>query len=199
MQLIIDENGVVVSETELYSGGSGVVSRANVDIALSKDELNDDDVKLLFSYLKATRNINQYSQVKVNGKWIDDSVMDVILQDHTAFGYVHKVLRLAHEYSMLLKKNRQTNINTWYDLFDTIGCTDKRMQSRVKAALLNSKLLAILRTEYNGTTEKVFIVNPFIYRRSAFVSQIALYAFSSDVKNYVDGYTYSWLKAIGIV
>lgn len=156
-------------------------------------------MKLLYAYLKTTRNINEYSQIKVNGRWIDHDIMNAILNDMTVFGYVHKIISLAHTYSMIIKKSREKNITTWAELFETVGCKDRKMQSRVKAALVSNKLIAELKTEFKGTTEKVFIINPFIYRKSAFVSQIALHAFRKDIDGYIDGYALTWLKAIGIV
>lgn len=186
--LVDDDTGEILVEGIEYKSDSSRVmvnkkTREAVEKLLKKAEaLEKSELSLLYGYCKKTGKINGFSQCKIENLFRDDSVFRKILEVN--FGlHILKCLETANKYSCFMKKNQNVFIEKWKDLWEIIEIKDIKTQQKVKKFLLDNKLVRIYKHYGREGEKKVkFIVNPFLYRNSAFVGQIAINQFQDYIE-----------------
>ncbi|MGL5960359.1 MAG: hypothetical protein ACRCZ0_00190 [Cetobacterium sp.] len=197
---IVDEK---INQTRLK--GLPKVSKVLVDNMLKQAKHVDDvDVDLLFMWLKISKAFNNYNQVKVLGIYITQDYFDLCEEDLTLAGYTMKLPKLMHPFTNILMKNRQTWIRTWTELYEEIGMTNTKTQTKFKKFCTQHDLIRVCKTQHNKNASDIttkLIVNPFLLRKSVHVGQVAIARFGDLVKESinVDPYAVKFLELNGVL
>lgn len=186
--LVDDDTGEILVEGIEYKSDSNKImvnkkTREAVEKLLKKAEtLERSELSLLYGYCKKTGKINGYSQCKIENLFRDNDMFKMILEVN--FGlHILKCLETANKYSCFMKKSQTTFIETWNDLWEITAITSKTTQQKVKKFLLDNKLVRVYKHhDREGNKRVKFVVNPFLYRNSSFVGQIAVNQFQDYIK-----------------
>lgn len=164
------------------------------------DEMIDSgsvDVRVLYQYLRKTKVINAYGQIKTYNIYkLDDDLENVLINEGVLFAHVYKCIKLAHPFTHILKKNHMTQIKTWGELWDSISCSNIRTQQKVKKFLEENKLIKCVPIKKdNGTTQNLFVLNPYLYKNSSHAGQFACIVWQECAKPNINinFYAYMWL------
>lgn len=185
--LINDETGEILDDyslSNLSKKASLKVNRAIVEEMINNagNDITKIDLPMLYSWCKMCKDISDFNQMKINGIFQDDKMFRVIISMN--FGlHILRCLETANKYSCFMKRNHNQFIENWKQLFETVEITKRDTQQKVKKFLLDNKLVR----EYkhigrDGKQKTKFIVNPFVYRRSTYVGEIAISQFQDFIK-----------------
>ncbi len=181
------------------------VSKILVDRMLKQAKHVDDvDMDMLYMWLKISKAFNKYNQVKVLGVYITQDYFDLCEEDLTLAGYTMKLSKLMHPFTNILMKNRQTWIRTWTELYEEIGMTNTKTQTKFKKFCTEHDLIRVCKTQHKKDSSDVttkLIVNPFLLRKSVHVGQLAIARFGDLVKESinVDPYAVKFLELSGVL
>ena len=191
-------NGMNLSKNSINKITKKVVN----DMLANAKDIEGVDKTMLFTYLKANKEINDYNQIKLKGSYRDEAFEKKMIEDITLYGYVSRVILLAHNFSGILKKSQRTFITSWTELWEEIGCAgNKRTIKRVKDFLVNED---IIREEIVVTKDgkiRKFILNPFLFRKASYSSQLAIRIFEDyiDVNGNISSEACTWLECLGLI
>ena len=175
-----------------------------IDKMLSTSEsLEDIDVKTLWQWLKMNDLINEYNQFKIIGAYRDKEFEKFLAEDFILLGYTTRIILLAHNFSNILMKNRKTSITTWNDLWTEINCSKRQTQQKIKKFIIKHDIIREM-VVFDAKKEikvKKFILNPFVFRSSAYTSQLAIATFKDKIEEgrNMNTYLVRFLKAIGVI
>lgn len=208
-QIIInDETGELLGESYLtdsdrLNSPKAKLCKKIVDDMLKKSNSIDDfDANMLYAWCKLTKEINELGQIKLLGGYMDLEINKKMLEDITLTGYTLRVIDKAHNFSCILMKNRKTAIRNWGELFEEIGCTNRKTQVKVKTFLISNKILRDMKVvNMRGVQERKFILNPFLFRGASYSSQLAVMLFQDFIKEgiNINCYPLRWLQKMGYV
>lgn len=163
---------------------------------------NDIDSGLLYLWLKITKQVNEYGQFQVLGAYRDRAFEKEILKDITITGYIMRIIDLAHDFSGILMKNRQTSVKGWTELWECIDCKNSTTQRKIKNTIISMELIR----EYkcvgkNGLIDKKLILNPFLIRKASYSSQLSIMMYKDKIKagSNLSIYIIRFLQATGYI
>ena len=120
---------------------------------LSTTKEQDDANKLEEFFIKENQcvvpdgyNLNEYGRLVgfMDTKhivWFRKDKIDILDNIKTVLlGYILKIVRLI-KIDLLLKKNRQTKIASWGELWSEIGCTNRATQMEIKKILIDNSMI----------------------------------------------------------
>ncbi|MDY2630075.1 MAG: hypothetical protein SOV85_01790 [Clostridium sp.] len=169
----------------------------------SAESLEDIDIDLLWQWMKMTDLVNRYSQFQVLGAYRSKEFEKMLAEDFTMLGYTTRIILLAHNFSNILMKNRQTSIKNWTELWECINCKDIRTQQKVKKFILKYDIVRELVAYDSNKNVKIkkFVLNPFMFRHAQYTSQLAVATFGDKVAEGINMSTYivRFLQATGII
>lgn len=185
--LINDETGEVLNEYSLSNiskKASLKVNRAIVEEMINNagNDISKIDLPMLYSWCKICKDISEYNQMKINGIYQDHEMFKRIIG--MSFGlHILKCLETANKYSCFMKRSQNQFIENWKQLYETVEISDKKTQQKVKKFLLDNKLVREYKhTGRDGKIKTKFIVNPFVYRRSTYIGEIAVSQFQDFIE-----------------
>lgn len=206
-QLVVnDETGEVVHEDVLgknidKSKSEYKLCKKVVDSMLEKaSKLDEIDEDMLYSWCKITKQINDKGQIKLLGSYRDGKVEKRLIENITVTGYTMRIIDLAHNFSCILMKNHKTSVKNWTELFELISCKDKTTQQKVKKfCISNSVIREIKVTGKDGVFTNKLILNPFLFRKANYSSQLAVMCYKDFVVEGINMscYPLRWLQAMG--
>lgn len=204
-ELINFETGELVDiKNMLKNKGKSKVNRTIIDAMLEQaDTIGDIDKDLLYMWLKITKEVNAYGQFKLIGEYRNGEFEKRALEDIVIFGYINRILMLAHPFTCALMKNHQTKIETWTEMWEMIDCKNKVTQRKVKKFITDYNIVReVIIKEADRTVKfKNLYFNPFLLRKASFISQIAINCFrdcAKESKN-ISSYVYRFLQCIGVL
>lgn len=204
-QLLIDsDTGEVLSSENLKNNNNRVLKKAIIDKMLEEvsNGKKDLDNNLLYSWCKAIKEINTYGQIKLIGAFEDKAMKKKMLEDITITGYTMRVIDKAHPFSCFLKKNHQSFITSWSQLWEIIDCKDSKTRRKIKDFLVSNDIVRELKiNDKNGELMSRLVLNPFLFRGASYSSQIAIMIFQDFIQESVNMNTYpfKWLQAMGYI
>lgn len=201
--LVNNETGEIVDINNLTIKSKEKITKQIVDAMLKKaNNLEEIDIKLLAKWIKMTKQINDYGQIKMMGVQRDVELEKMMIKEGILYVYVAKILYSTHPFSCAIMKNRQTKISTWTELWELIECNSRTMQQKVKKFLIDNSLVREMVVYKGGNKKsKEFYLNPFLLRTSGYSSQIAINCFKDCAKESinVNSYVYRFLQCVGIL
>lgn len=199
---VIDmETGEVVSS--MKNGNKTQITKYAVDRMLRESsDPSDFDAEMLYTWCRVTGEINDYGQIKLIGSFRDRKTEKKLIEDVTITGYSMRVFDKAHPYSGMLKSSNKTFISTWSQLYESISCTNKITQSKLKKFLIENNLVREFKVGgSDGKLVKRLIVNPFLVRGATHSSQISIMVFQDCIRESINMGTYpiKWLQSLGYI
>ncbi len=206
IQQIIDEDtGEIIMEGRIdkHCVYSKKINKIIVDKMIEDAQNNKGiDINMLYAWCKSTGDINDYGQIKLLGAWHDNNIWKEMLQDIVITGYTMRIIDITHNFSGIVMKNRQTPVKTWNELWESIQCSKRTTQQKIKKFLENNNLIREMRIyNKNKLLEKRLILNPFLIRQAQHASQLAIICFNDFIKENVNinSYPVKWLIALGYI
>ena len=199
-----EETGELIEFETLTSKEKVKLSKKLVDNMLLKSKtIEDIDISLLYSWLKTTKFINEFGQIKLVGNYINFDFFKLSREDVLIFGYTCRLIECMNGFTNILMKNHQTPFRNWKEIYINLGVTSKTTQTKLKKFCEVYDLVRVdktLRTKQSNKFITRYIVNPFIIRKSAYISQISLARFQDCAKEGVNinFYAYLFLQCTGI-
>lgn len=181
------------------------ITKCMVDDMLQNAEtLEDIDMDLLYTWLKITKTVNNYGQIKLLGQYITTEYFNLSKEDVLLFGYTSRLLSCMNSYTNILMKNHKTPFRTWKEIYEHIGVKSKTTQTRLKQFCEKWDLVRIdktLRTKDDKKFTTRFIVNPFLTRKGTYIGQIAIARFQDWAKEGINMncYVYRFLQCVGVI
>ena len=203
--LINSETGEIVDiKSMLKTKGKSKVNKTIIDAMLEQaDNIGDIDKDLLYVWLKVTKEVNAYGQFKLIGEYRNSEFERRALDDIIVFGYINRILMLAHPFTCALMKNRQTKIETWTEMWEAIDCKNKLTQRKVKKFIADHNIVreGIGREADKTVKFKNLYFNPFLLRKASYISQISINCFKDCAKESqnISSYVYRFLQCIGVL
>ena len=202
-QIINDETGEIISESDIYSASDKKLRKFIVDKMLEDAKcLEEIDSDMLYAWCKITKEINGYGQIKILGPYRDKETEKSMIEDITITGYTMRIIDKAHPFSGMIMKNRETFVSTWTDLWEEIGCTNKRTISKIKKFLTKNDIIREFKVGGDdGKLMKRLVVNPFLFRNAQHSSQISIIIFQDYIKESINMscYPIRWLQRLGYI
>lgn len=199
------ETGEVVTSTNLTEKERVKITKIEVDKMLCNANVIDElDLELLFRWCKITGLLNNYNQVKVDGRHKDKKFeVGLINGEARLLKNVFKVINSAHPFSNMLMKNRQTYVSTWTELYKSIGIDNhKNAQTELKKFLTKNNVVREFKIGgQNGDLVKRLVLNPFLAREGSYTSQIAVSVFQEFIRDgeNISTYLVRFMQSLGIV
>lgn len=185
--VVEEETGRIIKEESICDTQNSVLRKIIIDNMLNEaTKIEDIDKDMLYAWCRITNEVNDRGQVKILGDHMELIKDDKLKEDITIAGYTVRIIGLAHPFSGLLKKNRQTFITTWTELWEEIGCTGRKTQITLKKFLTQNSIIR----EFNAGKGKRFILNPFLARGASYSSQVAISVFEDYIKEGINMNTY---------
>ncbi|MGL5713600.1 MAG: hypothetical protein ACRCX2_11325 [Paraclostridium sp.] len=169
----------------------------------SKGEKLDSD--MLYKWCKIVKEINMYGQIRLVGAYRDINYEDNMTSDDVYLtGMTIKVFKLTHPFSgFIMKRDKSKFLEGWEELYSEIGIGNSQsMKSKLKKFLVSHNIVRDFKIGGNdGKLVKRLIVNPFIYRGSAYTAQISTMVYQDFIKEGVNinCYPLRWLQAMGYI
>lgn len=203
--IVNEETGQLIEDVVVEaSSEKSTINKKIVDTMLKDSKCVEDvDAKLLYEWCKITGEINNYGQIRLQGRHLDREFQKMMIEDMATHFYISKIFMTAHPFSGILMKNRQTHIDNWTELWNEVGISDSKIKARVKKFLIDNEALRI--TKITGRADKadktVFIINPFLFRDATYSSQVSIFTFGDFAKEGVNVNTYSfkYLQTLGLL
>lgn len=200
--LINDETGEIINAGSLNKKEKrNIITKSIVDYMLNNSKkLEDIDIELLYKWLKITKEINEFGQIKIIGSQREEALEKKLIEDATILLYTYRILYNTHPFNCSVMLNQRTKIKSWGELWNLIGCTKRSSQQKVKKFLIENNLLREIVITCKNKKMKQFYLNPFLLRRSQYSSQVALNVFQDCAKEGVNinFYAYLFLQCTGI-
>ena len=202
--LINEDTGEMIDFTDIkrdMSNGQKITKMVIDNMLNNAKNLEDIDIKLLFQWMKIKGLVNQYSQLKVNGAYRDKEVEKEMIKDITLYGYINRIMLMAHPFSNVIMVNRKRPLDGWLELWELIGCTDRRTRAKIKSYIKDNDLIREVVVIKKDIKTKKFILNPFMFRGANYTSQIALSVYDDMIEEGVnlDTYIVRFLQATGLI
>lgn len=190
--LINEETGELINITEKLDFAYNSNLSKQVINQMLKD--NSIDKSILFYWLKRTGELNLYNQVKIKSAYFSKDLLK-ITREHTLFaGYMLKMFSFMDNYTNMIKKNQQTFINSFEELFKLVELTNEKQKTKFKKFLINNNVVKKAKT-----SDWRIIVNPFMFRNSTHIGQFALCIFKDcfEKDKNISKYSIKWLEING--
>ena len=179
------------------------INKKVVDNMLKTCKNNSEiDKDILATWLKITKELNDYGQFKIQGEFRNSDLEKVMLIDIILIGYVYRILNKTHPFSYAVMVNRKRKVSSWRELWEVIGCRARETQIKIKKFLVdNSIIREVVISDGDRYKKKQFYVNPFLLRKSAYASQVAINCFSDCAKEGINlsRYAFILLRCIGVI
>lgn len=208
-QLIInEETGEVIQEFDI--GENVEKNKADyklckkvVDSMLEKaTKLEEIDEDMLYTWCKITKQINDRGQIKLLGGYRDGNMEKKLIEDITVTGYTMRIIDLAHNFSCILMKNHKTSVKNWSELFELISCKNRVTQQKVKKFCVSNSIIREIKvTGKDGVFANKLILNPFLFRKASYSSQLAIMCYKDFIIEDINmsSYPLRWLQAMGYI
>lgn len=202
--ILNEKTGELINFESLSSKEKISITKKMVDDMLKNSKnIEDIDMTLLYSWLKVTKLVNEVGQIKLLGQYISIDYFKLSREDVLLFGYASRLLETMNGYTNILMKNHKTPFRNWKEIYVSLGVTSKTTQTKLKKFCEDFDLVRIdktLRTKQDNKFTTRYIVNPFIIRKSAYISQIALARFQDCAKESINinSYVYRFLQCVGV-
>lgn len=196
-QVVDNETGEVLYAYTKENNFDRKVCKYEVDKMIEESESSKDlDGNLLYHWCKVIQVINSRGQIQTIGTKLNSTIERKMVEEGIVCAYVLKAIMLAHPFTHILKKNHMTQIKTWGELWDSISCSNIRTQQKVKKFLEENKLIKCVPIKKdNGTTQNLFVLNPYLYKNSSHAGQFACIVWQECAKPNINinFYAYMWL------
>lgn len=197
VHVINEDTGEILTTFHSKKATSKKVIKYEIDDMLKSAKTQKDlNSSLLYHWCQIIQAINQKGQIQTFGNKLHDDLENVLINEGVLFAHVYKCIKLAHPFTHILKKNHISHIQTWNDLWNEIGCGDRRMQQRIKKFLEENKLIkAFPIKKVNGETKNLFVLNPYLYKNASHAGQFACIVWQECAKPNINinFYAYMWL------
>lgn len=179
------------------------ITKQMVDFMLEQANSSEEiDTELLAKWVKITKLINGYGQIKLSGCQRNVDIEKKMIKEGMLYVYVAKIMYATHPFSCAIMLNRQTKVRSWKELWDLIDCKSRPTQIKIKKFLTENSLVREL-VVYEGSRKKSknFYLNPFLLRTSGYASQVAINCFKDCAKEGINlnSYAYRFLQCVGIL
>lgn len=202
----INENtGEIIDELHTEDKYSNTVLKNTVDTMLSNAKVSEDlDSKLLYQWCRIIKAINNRNQIQTFGNKLNDEIEDLLIEQGIVCSYVLKVIKLAHPFTHILKKTKKSQITTWTELWEIIGCKDSSMRKKVKTFLEENKLIKVVEIkaeEDKRKSKNLFVLNPYLYKNASHAGQLACVVWQESAKPNINinFYAYMWLVSQDVI
>lgn len=202
----INENtGEIVDEFYTEDKTSNIVLKNTVDKMLANAKVSGDlDGKLLYQWCRIIRAINSRNQIQTIGNKLNDDIEDLLVEQGIVCSYVLKVIKLAHPFTHILKKSKKSQITTWTELWEIIGCKDSVIRKRVRTFLELNKLIKVVEIkaeEDKRKSKNLFVLNPYLYKNASHAGQLACVVWQESAKPNINinFYAYMWLVSQDVI
>lgn len=203
--IVNEETGQLIEDVVLdTSEKKGTINKKIVDTMLQDAKcIEDIDAKLLYEWCKITGEINNYGQIRLQGRHLDREFQKMMIEDMATHFYISKVFMTAHPFSGILMVNRQAHIKNWTELWEAVEITSSKIKARVKKFLLDNKALRIIKIigKADNVDKIVFVINPFLFRDAIYSSQVSIFTFGDFAKEgtNINTYSFRYLQALGLL
>lgn len=201
--LVNEETGEIINTGSLDKNNrKNIITKSIVDYMLNNSKkLEDIDIELLYRWLKITKEINEYGQIKIIGSQRNETLERKLIEDATILLYTYRILYNTHPFNCSVMLNQKTKIKSWGELWTLIGCTKRSSQQKVKKFLIDNNLIRETVVICKNKKMKQFYLNPFLLRRSQYSSQVALNVFQDCAMQYknINFYSHIFLQCVGII
>lgn len=201
--LIDEETGEIVKIKELLKDkGESKISKHLIDAMIKQcGSIKEVDVELLYLWVKITKQVNLYGQIRLHGSQRDVDLEKEMIKDATILCYVYRILYSTHPFNSAIMLSEREKVSSWNQLWELIDCKRKSTRAKVKKFLTENALVReIVVYEGNKKKSRQFYLNPFLLRTSGYASQVAINCFK-DCANLVqlDKYALLFLQCVGII
>lgn len=195
MMLVDEETGEIIMNEinfrNLSLNQKKGISKQQVDKMLheANGDISKVDIAMLFSYCKMIKVIDNFNQIGMEGVWRDRDVEKCLTENIDLIGYVFKMFCSSNKYSNFIKINHVVFVEKWTQLFELVGISlnSKRTQQKFKKYLVENDLVRVYtHIGRDGKKKNKFIINPFKYRNSYFVSELAISQFQDYIETGVN-------------
>lgn len=158
------------------------ISKAIVDkmIEESEGKIEKLDNEVLYKWCRIMNEINNYNQIKLGGVFRDIDNEKMIADNIMIAGYILKALVSSNKYSCFIKINHNKFVQSWNELYDVVGINkgNMRLRRKFKDFMIKNHLIRIHNhVGRDGLPKVKFVINPFLYRNSAYVGELAVHLF----------------------
>lgn len=156
-----------------------------IDSIMVKDikDITEDEIQQLQKWCCDLKEINKYKYIKIYSPIRSIEFEKFLIKHEDILIYIFKLFLCTNKYSCCVKVNHNIFVNTWTKLYEAIGISSNniRMQQKIKRFVLDNNILRIYKTKDKIDTR--FIVNPFLYRNSQYVKDIAVIVFKDFINS----------------
>lgn len=163
-------------------------------------ELSDEDMANLYSYLRATNEINKYNQIKINGRFISTEYIKLMSENKKYSHALALIISNISSHSNCVKLTQTSLMSKITQLYELCSI-HPRDRKEFKSLITDNDVIRVFTMIDSKTNKpiKKLVVNPTIIRDGSHTSIISIMAFKDVTVSKINECTTLYLSKLALI